>query len=244
LIIGYRHVNEFIGWEKAFGFYSKLQREYACKQILEIGVGSDPIFSVEYINENQINYFINDISPYEIEKIKGGSSYEVLICDLSKKKGSAVLPRDSFDMVISRMVNEHIKDSHTYFENIFNILKPGGVTVHSFSCLYTMPFLVNFLMPDVVTEFFISAFTRRNSSRHSKFKAYYSWCRGPSKLMQKKFLSIGYEIIEFVGYFGHFYYKKKLPIMHKLEMLKTDLLCKHKVSHLCSYGHVVLRKKG
>ena len=244
MIIEYRHVNKFIGWKKAFGFYSKLQREHACKQILEIGVGSNPLFPSEYINENQINYFINDISPYEIEKIKDRSSYGVFTCDLSKKINPVALPKDSFDMVMSRMVNEHVKDSHTYFENIFNILKPGGITIHSFSGLYTMPFLINFILPDVITDFFISAFTRRNSDRHSKFKAYYSWCRGPSKLMQRNFLSIGYEIIEFVGYFGHLYYKKKLPVLHKLEMLKADLLCKHPVSHLCSYGHIVLKKKG
>jgi hypothetical protein len=84
-------------------------------------------------------------------------------------------------------------------------------------------------------------FSPRDEHLHGKFSAYYSWSRGPSNSMIRRFEEIGFEIIDYRGYFGHYYYQK-LPWLHRLEMFKSKLLLKYSVPQLCSYARVVLRK--
>jgi hypothetical protein len=84
-------------------------------------------------------------------------------------------------------------------------------------------------------------FSPRDEHLHGKFSAYYSWSRGPSNSMIRRFEEIGFEIIDYRGYFGHYYYQK-LPWLHRLEMFKSKLLLKYPVPQLCSYARVVLRK--
>ena len=173
---------------------------------------------------------------------KAKSGYKKLLLDFSRSHMPFSI-ENSYDFIFSRMVNEHIKNGKKYYSNIFQALKKGGISVHCFSTLYALPFLINRLTPRFISDVLLYTFAPRNKQTNEKFRAYYSWSRGPTKTMIKRFESMGYEVIEYVGFFGHGYYLRRIPLLHNLEKLKSSFLCSHlRIPHLTSYAHVILRK--
>jgi hypothetical protein len=140
------------------------------------------------------------------------------------------------------MVGEHISDGEIFHRNIYKLLNPGGLSVHCFSTLYALPFLMNRFLDESLSNFLLGKFAPRDEENHGKFKAYYNWSRGPSKKMIERYKEIGFEIIEYNGYFGHNYYKKISPL-NKLEQLKAKWLVEHAIPMLTSYATLVLKIK-
>ena len=209
-----------------------------CKDVLEVGCGANPTLSSATVSALGIKYTANDISPAELEK--ADLVFDRWVCDLAN---DAVPPerRSTFDLVFSRMVNEHVSDGKTYHANILSLLKPGGLAAHCFSTLYTLPFLVNRILPDSISSILLRVFAPRDSHKLGKFRAYYSWSRGPSPLMISRFEALGYEVVEYQGYFGHTYYSR-VPIAQRLEFWKARILLARPMPALCSYGMVILQK--
>jgi len=148
-----------------------------------------------------------------------------------------------FDLIFSRMVNEHVADGATYYRNIFGLLKPGGLTVHFFATLFTVPSLANRFLPEALSARLKDFSFARTEDEYEKFPARYDWCRGPSPAMRRRFTEIGFEVKDYRGYFGHGYYSR-IPPLHKLEQAKARWLVRHPVDALTSYAVVVLHKPG
>jgi SAM-dependent methyltransferase len=239
MIVSYGFVEKFPGWVMAEDYFKSLIAEYDCRRILEVGAGANPTLSPHFIQASGLSYVASDLSAEELQK--RDVAFERLVLDLSAKTIDPALC-GSFDCVLSRMVAEHISDGHQYHLNIYKVLRPGGISTHCFSTLWSLPFAANRFLPDEVGRVLQNIFSPRDEHLHGKFKAYYSWSRGPSKSMIRRFEKIGFEVIAYTGYFGHWYYLRRLPWLHKLEMLKTELLLKHPIPQLCSYATFVLRK--
>jgi SAM-dependent methyltransferase len=212
--------------------------EYGCQRILEVGSGANPTLEAEYVRAKSFDYVTSDICEEELEK--ADPVYARLLLDLS----SEVDPRlqGSFDCVFSRMVAEHVRNGSQYHKNIFDILRPGGIAVHCMSCQGSLPFLMNRVLPDRLSEVLLSFFSPRDGARHGKFRAYYSWASGPSQSMINRFRSLGFEVVQFIGSFGHHYYRNRIPVLNRLEMFKSVQLMKHPIPQFCSYATVILRK--
>ncbi|MCW8803386.1 MAG: hypothetical protein OQK57_03225, partial [Ignavibacteriaceae bacterium] len=148
---------------------------------------------------------------------------------------------NKYDFIFSRMVGEHIENGLAFHKNIFHLLNYNGKSFHCFSTLFSLPFIVNRILPDSLSNILLKKVASRDSYQHGKFKAYYSWCRGPSKNMIKRLEGIGFEIVEYVGYFGHNYYNK-IALLRFLENIKSRLLLNKPVPNLTSYAHLILRK--
>ena len=231
--------DQFAGWNKAVEVVKQMVSQHSSRRILEVGSGANPTLPIEYIQTAGIEYTVNDISEDELSKAHFG--YQRLLLDLSY----ASLPHElkgRYDFIFSRMVNEHVSDGERYYRNIHAMLAPGGITAHWFSTLYALPFVVNRLLPDKLTDFLLNTFAPRNRHQHEKFRAYYSWSRGPSRRMIRSFEGIGFNFLRYEGYFGHGYYARRLPWMHKLEMKKMNWLVRHPQAWACSYAHVVLER--
>jgi SAM-dependent methyltransferase len=239
MIVSFQSVEEFPGWAGAPRFFESLLSRYSSKCILEIGSGANPTLAAEFVRKNGLAYVTSDIDPEELDK--ADPAFERLLVDLSVKEIDPALT-EKFDCVLSRMVGEHVSDGHQYHENIYKVLRPGGISAHCFSTLWTLPFAINRVVPEFVSDRLLNIFAPRNGHRHGKFKAYYSWSRGPSKSMIRRFEDLGFEIVCYTGYFGHSYYRKKLPLLQHLENLKSKLLLDHPVPSLCSYSTLILRK--
>lgn len=225
-----------MGWSKTEAYVQELILKYRIKSILEIGAGANPTINPDFIRKNSLDYTISDVDDLELSKADG--IYAKLVIDLSKKN---IICTKKFDLIFSRMVGEHISHAKTLHQNIYNHLTGGGISFHCFSTLYALPFLFNKLLPENLSEFILNIVAPRDDHKHGKFKAYYDWSRGPSKKMIERFESIGYEIIEYIGYFGHNYYNK-FPLLNKIEELKSKVLLKFPFSYLTSYSYFILRK--
>lgn len=229
---------EFPGTSASRDFYKTLLEEYACKNILEIGSGANPTLPPDYVRANGLSYITSDASHEELEKADG--AFERLVLDLSAGEiDSALLGK--FDCILSRMVFEHIQDGQRFHSDLYKMLRPGGISIHSFSTLWTLPFAVNRFLPDALSNVLLNLFNPRDRYRHEKFKAYYSWSRGPSRSMIRRFEALGFEVQLYFGFFGHPYYRR-VPWLHKLETKKANFLVKHPVPQFCSYATIVLRK--
>ena len=238
--IGYFDVDDFPGWAAGPALLDRLVAQYEPKTVLEIGSGANPTMNIEEVRRWGIRYITSDIDPTELEK--ADPVYATYCVDFSQ----GAIPGDllgKFDLIFSRMVNEHVKDGRLYHSNIFRMLAPGGVAVHAFSTLYSLPLLVNYLMPVRLSAALLNFFSPRDTYQHAKFPAYYSWSRGPTARSIQGFREIGYDVISYNGYFGHEYYMHRSRLLHRLEQIKSGLLLKKaRWPLLCSYAVVILRK--
>jgi 2-polyprenyl-3-methyl-5-hydroxy-6-metoxy-1,4-benzoquinol methylase len=239
--IFYKTVKSFPGWGKAEAFFQDRIDEYNVNSILEIGSGANPTISQNFAKKHGLEYTTNDINQEELDKAP--SVYNRLLFDFSSANVPSSI-KDSYDMVFSRMVNEHIKNGKVYYSNIFQVLKKGGITIHCFSTLFCLPFLINRITPEFISDKLLNFVSPREDNHlHGKFTAYYSWSRGPTKSMIKQFQNIGYNIIEYVGFFGHNYYLNRFPLLHTLEEIKSNFLYSQmRIPHLTSYAYVILQK--
>ena len=234
----FQSVSMFPGWANAEAWISGIVERFGCKEVLEIGSGANPTLSTDALRRLRIDrYTTNDICEAELKKAPAG--YETLCCDFTDPQ---LAIEERFDLVCSRMVNEHVQDGQKYYANIFRALRPGGITAHAFSTLYSFPFVVNRVMPEVVSSFLLNTFTPRDRHQHEKFRAYYSWSRGPTAKQVSRFESLGFEVLSYTGYFGHTYYRRKLKPLHWLHQRKSAWLLRYPTAHLTSYAAVVLRK--
>jgi SAM-dependent methyltransferase len=239
MAIQYDLTDNFPGWGDAPSFIQPLLNKYNCKRILEIGSGANPTISPDFVLSQGLSYVTSDVSIEELEK--ADPIFERRVVNLSDKDIDPTL-NESFDCVFSRMVNEHVRDGQQYHANIYKILKPGGLSIHLFSALGGVPFVANRLLPEFAGDIFLKYFSPvRDRHKHGKFKAYYSWSRGPTKSMIERFQSLGFEVINFTGHFGHHYYIRWPPI-YRLEKMKSRYLLKHPIPQLSAYATVVLRK--
>jgi SAM-dependent methyltransferase len=239
-MLQYASYIDFPGWGAAPGYIEAVIDREGARSILEVGGGRSPTLDPEEVLARGIEYAVNDIHPSELALVD--PAYDTLCFDMSASLPPQVSDH-RFDLIFSRMVNEHISDGASYYANIFRLLKPGGLTVHFFATLFTVPTLVNRFVPEPVAAR-LRAFAFARSTHHykyEKFPARYSWCLGPSTLMLRRFKAIGFEVEEYVGYFGHTYYRR-VPALHKLEQAKVCWLMRHPVSALTSSAVVALRK--
>lgn len=206
--------------------------------VCEIGGGANPLLSRSEREQLRLSYTVIDIDATELAK--GPEDIRKVELDITM----AVLPH-RFDVVISRHLAEHVRDPAVMHRNIHAMLNPGGVAIHFFPTFYSLPFIFNRAFPERLTEHLLLRVQpyRTSSGNHGKFPAYYRWCRGPTRRQLQRLMSIGFEIEEYVGGFGHAYYCHT-PLLQRCEELKTRLLLRHPRPLLTSYAVVVLRRPG
>jgi SAM-dependent methyltransferase len=227
------------GWLGYREFVAKLIEEHQAIRVCEIGGGANPLLPMEFIKQKGIDYSVMDISGTELEKADAG--YDKIVADA----GSPAFAVDRrFDLVFSRMLIEHIRDAEQFHRNIMSILAPGGLAVHFFPTLFTLPYLINYLIPERLSQRLLQLFAPRDAYQNAKFPAYYRWCRGPVAGQINRFRNIGYEVLEFRGFFGHHGYYEKLGFMKRLHDAKTRYLLEKPNPSFTSYAYVVLKKPG
>jgi SAM-dependent methyltransferase len=237
MLIKFASVENFEGWTKFPSFIENLVMEHSLTRICEVGAGANPAIRPGFAESHGLIYTAIDNCNEEIEKSGMKEMSAVDICGVD-----VLLPEAPYDLICSRMSAEHFDNSKAAYSNMFNALSPGGLSVHCFATLYTLPFVFNRLLPEVVSDFILHYVQpERDREMHDKFRAYYSHCRGPMKRQIRFFESIGYEVLEYRGYFGHSYYRR-IPVLRGLEVFKTDLLLKRPCAFLTSYATIILQR--
>ena len=179
-----------------------------------------------------------DNSPEMLDEAPAG--YRLLRADIldSATIGQVVAAHGPFDLVLSRWTAEHVHDGRRFHQQVFGMLASGGVAIHLFPTLYSLPFLINRLLGANLSS---KLLFRIFPSRKKKFDAYYSWCRGPSRRQLARLESLGFSLERYVGSFGHDLYRRLGPINFAHRMI-TRLLVRHPLPLLTSSALVVVRR--
>ncbi len=223
-------------WRNYHHVVEGLVTEYGARNICDVGGGANPVLSRQFLTDNQLDCTVLDISGAELEKAP--KEYKTLIRDIEAED---FVPTEQFDLVVTKMMAEHVRNGSLFHKNTFSMLKPGGIAVHYFPTLYALPFLVNRLIPERLSSLLLDLFSPRDRYQLGKFPAYYSWCYGPTPPMLKMLTGIGYEIVQFKGFFGSVYYRR-IPILRDLHSACTRYLVKHPTAYFTSFAQVVLRR--
>lgn len=227
-----------MAWVRFEPFVRELIERCGSQRVLDIGGGANPVLDSSYLAEHGIDYVVLDCSEAELQKMPSG--YGRYYGDISDP---ALQIKEGFDLVFSRMVAEHVKDAEAMHRNIYRILKPGGMAFHFFPTLYALPFVANLVVPEsLASQLLWFLAPGRSRYRQAKFPAYYSWCRGPTKSQLRRFRSMGYEIVEYAGYFGHSAYYRRVPLLSAVHCALAGWLCRHPMPLLTSFAQVLLRR--
>jgi uncharacterized UPF0146 family protein len=227
-------------WQNYDSYLEDLATRPEVKKICEIGGGANPSLPLDFIQRHRLEYTILDFSAEELGKAP--DEYRKIQADIMSPNLSL---DQGYDLIFSKMLAEHVQSGHDFHVNVLRLLREGGYAFHFFPTLYALPFVINFLIPDQLTEHILLFLqpSRTKTGKHSKFKAYYSWCRGPLKRQIMRFERLGYSVEEYVGFYGHSGYYKKIKPLHALHLIKSSLLTKYPIPLLTSYAYVLLRKK-
>jgi len=213
-----------------------IERTGACR-ICDVGAGARPSLPLDTITTKRLEYVILDVSDEELAKAPDG--YAKVRADIAAADFDAGEP---FDLVVSRMVAEHIEDAETFHTNVGRLLVPNGRAFHFFATLYELPFVLNRLLPRALGDEILTALRPPEARRRPKFRAYYRWCRGPTARQIRRFTDAGYDVEEYVGFFGHSYYRRVRPIQ-ELENRLARLLVRRPIPLVTSFAWVILRKR-
>jgi SAM-dependent methyltransferase len=227
---------------EAWHGYDKYLRDliikHQCKRICDVGGGANPAIDPQFVKAHGLDYVILDISESELKKAPPG--YRTIIRDVTGDQ----LPESVFDLVISRMLAEHVRDAAVFHRNIFRMLMPGGRAFHFFPTLYAAPFVLNRLLPADLSAgiVFLLQSCRSPSGRLGKFPAYYDWCFGPIERQFRRLNSIGFQVEKYIGFFGHGSYYEKIPPIYWMHLKQARWLREHPIPYLTSFAYLVVRK--
>lgn len=228
-----------LAWSEIKPTIQRKLLEAGAKRILEVGAGANPLFDEAFLRQHQLQYTALDISATELAKAP--DCYHKIVGDICDDK----LHIDGqYDFVFSRMLAEHVKDGRGFHQNILRLLAPGGRAFHFFPTLWALPFIVNRLLPEGPSQVILNYLQRdrHQEGNHAKFPALYSWCRGPTEGQLNRMRGLGYEIEEYIGFFGHRGYYVKIKPLLKFHDGLTRWLLRHPVPHATSYAYATLRK--
>lgn len=209
--------------------------QYADADILELGAGRRPSFTLAEMPESVRSYTVNDISEQELALLPDG--YDKACFDVS---GDSSNFRDSYDVVFSRFLAEHVPDGPAMHRNVHNVLKKGGVAFHLIPTLYAVPFVINKYMPEALSSWVLKTFAPRRSI-NPKFPAPYSACYSNPAKMTGLLKEIGYRNAEFRNFYGHFYYEK-IPVLNKVHEGFSALAASRDWHVFGTYAYVIAYK--
>ncbi len=226
------------GYERFTDIVTALYEGLGAKSVLEVGGGRSPILSETNIRTSGVRYAINDVSSAELARAPAW--IDKWCFDIA---GSEVPPAalGSFDFIFSKFVLEHVADGRHAYRNMLSLLKPGGVVLAYHPTLFALPFVINRLMPEKLTDAVLRAARPwRNAEGSPKFPAYYSLCRASSGVA-RTIRTIGYSDVVSIPFYGHIYYSR-IPGLAALHRQVSDLIAAADFRPLAAYCFTIARK--
>lgn len=237
-----RYASSTTAWGGYTGYVQDLIVRSGARRVLELGGGANPAIPLDFLERHGVEYTVLDISPTELAKAPAG--YRTLCRDIGAARMDLSDRAGYYNLVFSKMLAEHVRDGEQMHRNVFRLLAPGGHAVHYFPTLYAPPFVVNRLFPERLTDHLLHWLEsgREQDGRKGKFPAYYSWCRGPTRRQLARLQGLGYAVEEYIGFFGHRVYYRRLPPVRRVHCWIADWLVSHPIPALTSSSYVVLGK--
>lgn len=210
------------------------------KSIVEIGGGRAPSFDKTEIEAMGADYTSNDISARELSLAP--SWVGKALFDIQTSNLADIDPYlNKYDLVFSKMVMEHVADYERAYQNIYKILRVGGISVAFHPVLYSLPFVLNRLLPGTASDLILRKFfPNRNDSGTPKFPAVYSGCR-ISAVVRNNIKKLGFREVWQVPFYGHNYYSR-LPVVREVHAKLDKLIMKRRITPLATFAYTIAQK--
>lgn len=163
-----------------------------------------------------------DISKKELSKNKINNEKIIYDATNPNYKNDLIKYSGKFDLAVSKMFLEHVKDPEITHKLIAYCLKPGGKVIHFHPTLYDSVFLLNMLLPRKIGKK-IAEYQFSVRKTEGIFPAYYKKCRAIDNNLKDFFKSLDFSLINEYHYYGSEYFECIFPVY--LFLFPAILLC-------------------
>ncbi len=216
------------------------------RRVCEIGGGANPALDLDFLRRHRLEYTVVDVAAEELGKAP--AEYRRVQADISRPGHGLA---GGYDLIFSRWCLEHVPRAEMFHREVHQLLAPAGRAFHLFPTLYSLPFVLNRLIPEAITSRLLLALMphRVPDGDHGKFPASYRWCRGPSRSQLRRLAGVGFTVEEYAAFFGHSGkfsfgsgYLNRIPLLCRIHEEITRLLLHCPVPTLTTYAYVVMQK--
>jgi len=227
-------------WSNYKAVLRNLCSRLAAHRLIEIGGGRNPLFDPNEIKNLGVEMTVNDIAPCELARLP--QDYQTACFDVAGDISAVEHLRGTFDFAFSRMVFEHVADGKRAWANLYELLAPGGTALTFIPTLYSVPFLLNWLLPDKLATAIVTQLCPNRGDRGEPvFPARYSWCVANEARLRPMLSRIGYREIVVQPFYGHQYYRY-VPIVRDLHEWFTGTARRRDLRMFASYAYIAARK--
>lgn len=229
------------GWDHYEATILGLAHQFCLRSVCEIGGGREPLFTQEQAARNGIDLIVNDIDAGELALT--GPGLRTARFDIAGDLSEPDVRRGGYDMMVSRMVFEHVDGVERAWANIHELLAPGGVALAFFPTLWAPVFALNHVLPEKVSHAIVHTLfpARRDGGRNPKFAALYDWCRGNPALLEPMLKRAGFAEIHVQRFWGHGYFDR-MPGLKQADHVFNAVAARIGWNFVTTYAYVVVRK--
>jgi SAM-dependent methyltransferase len=232
--------NDHWAWNNYKRVVRDLSRYLSAQRLVEIGGGRDPLFDRAEVNDLGVEMTVNDISAVELAALPQG--YQTACFDIAGDISAVRNLRNTFDLAFSRMVFEHVANGQRAWANLYELLAPGGVGLAFVPTLYSVPFVLNWLLPSKLAAAIVKLIYRhRTDSEDPVFPARYSWCFADQERLRPMLTEIGYRDVAVIPFYGHGYYRF-FPVIREVHKRFTGVARQRDWHMLASFAYIAARK--
>ena len=207
-------------------------------RLLEVGGGRAPLLTPEQAGDLGVALTVNDIDARELSLAPKG--FATACFNIAGDVDPALLGK--FDLIFSRMVLEHVKDAPRAWRNMQALLAPGGVALAYHPTLYSLPFVLNWLMPEALSARALRAFIPwRHDDGYPKFPARYEMCFATPSRVEPMLRDAGFSEVLIAPFFGH-RYLRRVPVAREAEGALQALADRRDWRLLASYAYSLARR--
>lgn len=218
-----------------------LAHQFDLRRICEIGGGRDPLFSAGQAARHGLDLIVNDIDAGELALTPAG--LKTARFDIAGDLSEPDVARGGYDLMVSRMVFEHVRDVERAWGNIHQLLAPGGVALAFFPTLWAPVFALNHVLPEKASRAIVHALfpARRDGGGDPKFPAFYDWCRGSRAILQPMLNRAGFRDVHIQRFWGTGYFDR-MPGLKQADHAFNALSARIGWELVTTYAYVVVRK--
>lgn len=216
------------------------QRRPGPVRFLEIGGGRDPLFREDEAAQAGLAVTVNDIDAAELALAP--QAFARAQFDIAGDLDQAKAATGSYDLIVSRMVMEHVAGVPQAWTNMHRLLAPGGVALAFVPTLYAPPFVINHLIPEAASARLLRLFfPNRHAGVQPKFPARYEWTFGDGRKLGPMLARAGFSQTMVLPFWTHGYFRS-LPLLREIDRAMQLLARKRDWRWLSTYAYILVRK--